>query len=248
MDSAKTHSHHSLTNRKDAWFVSPFLTLAGGILAFSYLGWSALHGANRAWGLYSAPAYAEPFLAGSWRTVQIALLMIVPIGFRLTCYFGRKAFYSAALMDPPACAVAEPHRKTYTGDTKFPFIMQNAHRYFFYLAAIVLVLHWVDLVQLVVPADGREWYLGLGTLLYTFDTLVLTLYVGGCHSLRHLVRGGMRCACASPLRYGAWKRVSFLTRYHGLLFWVSLFSFVLTDVYIRLLAMGVIPFDPHIVL
>jgi hypothetical protein len=244
----KNQSHHPLTNRKDRWFLSPFLVLIGGGVAFSYLAWSALSRAYSTWGPYAAPAYAEPFFGERWRTVQIALLMIVPIGFRLTCYFGRKAFYNAALIDPPACAVGEPYRKSYTGDTKFPFIMQNLHRYFFYLACVVLLFHWADFLQLIIPREWGEWYLGVGMLLYAFDTFALTLYVGGCHSLRHFVGGGMRCACASLLRYAAWKRVSFLTRYHGLLFWASLFSLVVTDVYIRLLAMGVIPEDLHVVI
>ena len=45
--------------------------------------------------------------------------------FRLTCYYYRKAYYRAFWLSPPACAVAEPH-KTYTGETRFPLIFQNA--------------------------------------------------------------------------------------------------------------------------
>ncbi len=56
------------------------------------------------------------------------------LGFRLTCYYYRKAYYRAFWQSPPACAVAEPHGK-YTGETRFPLIMQNVHRYFFYAAA-----------------------------------------------------------------------------------------------------------------
>ena len=32
--------------------------------------------------------------------------------------------------------MAEPHA-TYTGETRFPLIIQNTHRYFFYIAAIM---------------------------------------------------------------------------------------------------------------
>ena len=35
----------------------------------------------------------------------------------------------AIWLSPPACAVAEPHRH-YTGETRFPLILQNAHRFF----------------------------------------------------------------------------------------------------------------------
>src|SRR3712207_7261723 len=38
---------------------------------------------------------------------------------------------SSFWLSPPACAVAEPHRR-YTGETRFPLIGQNVHRYFFY--------------------------------------------------------------------------------------------------------------------
>ena len=52
------------------------------------------------------------------------------LAFRLTCYYYRKAYYRAFWLSPPACAVAEPHA-TYTGERRFPLILQNAHRYFF---------------------------------------------------------------------------------------------------------------------
>ena len=40
-------------------------------------------------------------------------------GFRLTCYYYRKAYYRSFWLSPPACAVAEPHA-TYTGETRLP--------------------------------------------------------------------------------------------------------------------------------
>ena len=46
------------------------------------------------------------------------------LGFRLTCYYYRKAYYRSFWLSPPACAVAEPHGK-YTGETRFPLILQN---------------------------------------------------------------------------------------------------------------------------
>ncbi len=53
--------------------------------------------------------------------------------FRLTCYYYRGAYYRSVWQSPTACAVAEPHAK-YTGETRFPLIIQNTHRYFFYIA------------------------------------------------------------------------------------------------------------------
>src|SRR3954453_7287452 len=55
------------------------------------------------------------------------------LGFRLTCYYYRKAYYRAFWQSPPGCAVAEPHGR-YTGETRFPLILQNLHRYFFLAA------------------------------------------------------------------------------------------------------------------
>ena len=47
--------------------------------------------------------------------------------FRITCYYYRGAYYRSVWQSPTACAVAEPHAK-YTGETRFPLILQNLHR------------------------------------------------------------------------------------------------------------------------
>ena len=62
-------------------------------------------------------------------------ILVLPflLGFRLTCYYYRRAYYRSFWQSPPACAVAEPHGR-YTGETRFPLIVQNLHRYFFYAA------------------------------------------------------------------------------------------------------------------
>ena len=56
------------------------------------------------------------------------------LGFRLTCYYYRGAYYRAFWRSPAACAVREPHAR-YSGETRLPLIMQNLHRYFFYVAS-----------------------------------------------------------------------------------------------------------------
>jgi hypothetical protein len=48
------------------------------------------------------------------------------------------------------------------------------------------------------------------------------------------------CARGGKARYETWRGVSALNRHHQLFAWCSLFSVALTDVYIRLCAMGVI--------
>ena len=77
--------------------------------------------------------FPKLFTGPSWISPALYIL-IFPLGFRLTCYYYRKAYYRSFWLSPPACAVAEPHRR-YTGETRFPLIVQNVHRYFFYAGA-----------------------------------------------------------------------------------------------------------------
>jgi hypothetical protein len=56
----------------------------------------------------------------AWLPLGLAAFPIVA-GFRVTCYYYRKAYYRSFWLSPPACAVAEPHKK-YTGETRFPLI------------------------------------------------------------------------------------------------------------------------------
>ena len=89
-------------------------------------------------------------LFGSWWGISPAIIILIfPLGFRLTCYYYRKAYYRGFWASPPACAVAEPHKK-YSGETRFPLILQNIHRYFFYAAILVAGILTYDTV-LVLP-------------------------------------------------------------------------------------------------
>ena len=75
--------------------------------------------------------FGQPF---GWFPLSAALIILIfPLGFRLTCYYYRKAYYRSFWLSPPACGVAEPHAK-YTGETRFPLILQNVHRCFWYAA------------------------------------------------------------------------------------------------------------------
>ena len=53
------------------------------------------------------------------------LILIVPLGFRLTCYYYRRAYYRSIWLSPPNCAVADGHG-SYSGETRFPLILQNS--------------------------------------------------------------------------------------------------------------------------
>src|SRR5918997_356807 len=125
--------------RRDAWWVEP-LSIVAVLTSFGiYSLWAALQNAN-----YYAPPYLSPFyspclaancahvtlpLVGSWWTLSPALLILwVPLGFRLTCYYYRKAYYRSFFWSPPACAIPDAPAR-YTGETRFPFVIQNLHRY-----------------------------------------------------------------------------------------------------------------------
>src|ERR1041384_894284 len=142
------------TGRGDAWWVQPLVVFAilGGFVV--YATWSAFQNAHYSFGNYLSPFYS-PELFGdsphawfgpkpSWFPSFIpfspALLILwMPGGFRMTCYYYRGAYYKAFWADPPSCAVGEP-RKSYLGENSFPLIIQNIHRYFLYIAVLFLFM------------------------------------------------------------------------------------------------------------
>ncbi|HEX9704958.1 MAG TPA: hypothetical protein VGA20_06895 [Gemmatimonadales bacterium] len=242
------------TLRRDAWWVAPALTaLVLGSFGL-YATWAAWTGTHYEWGPYLSPFYS-PLLQPSWWPLSPAFLILVfPLGFRLTCYYYRKAYYRAFFLDPVGCAVGEP-RHAYRGETQFPFVLQNLHRFFMYAAVVFIFILSYDVylatrwpVNGVLPAGTpvpgpTQFGIGIGTLVMAANVVLLTGYTFGCHSLRHLVGGGVDCfSCArgGQTRYRLWRGVSALNRNHMLWAWCSLFSVALTDVYIRLCAMGVI--------
>jgi hypothetical protein len=192
-----------------------------------------------------SPLIVLPFLP-TWFSPAILILWI-PLGFRATCYYYRKAYYRFYFADPPGCAVGEPtiHRR-YSMEASLPFILQNLHRYFLYLAFVPLFFLWVDAFSSF-RLEGA-WRIGLGTLILTFNALLLTGYSLSCHSLRHLVGGKIDCFSCSrntQIRHGLWQRLTTLNRHHMAWAWISLLTVTFADVYVRLLALGVIT-DPAI--
>jgi hypothetical protein len=131
------------TLRRDRWWVEPLITVVVLGLFTVYATWAALANADYYVEPYLSPFYS-PCLAtscahgtvelfGDWWSLSPALLILpFPLGFRLTCYYYRKAYYRAFFWSPPACAVQDA-RARYTGESRFPLILQNVHRVFFYL-------------------------------------------------------------------------------------------------------------------
>jgi hypothetical protein len=170
------------------------------------------------------------------------LILWAPGGFRVTCYYYRGAYYKAFWADPPSCTVGEP-RKRYRGERSFPLILQNVHRYFLYLALIFLVLLAHDVwkaLWFINPVTGQAHFgLGLGTIVLAVNVVLLAGYTFGCHSLRHLVGGCLDQLSKSPLRQKSYGCVGGLNRRHMLWAWMSLFSVMFADLYVRLCSMGI---------
>ena len=83
--------------------------------------------------------------------------------------------------------------------------------------------------------------MGLGSIVVTLNALFLTLYTFSCHCWRHLIGGRDDCmSCGeNTLKYTAWKRASWLNARHMQFAWASLVWVTFSDVYVRLVSMGV---------
>ena len=113
---------------------------------------------------------------------------IFPLGFRLTCYYYRKAYYRSFWLAPPACAVADAHG-AYTGETRFPLLLQNVHRYFFYFGLVFNVILTIDaVVAFRQPGVGIGF--SVGTAVLCINAILLWLYTLSCHACRHLCGAG----------------------------------------------------------
>jgi hypothetical protein len=243
------------TLRVDRWWVQPAIT-AGVLVAFViYSTWRAFMNAD-----YFAEPLISPFYSpclsvscppgatlfgwtpiGSWWAFSPALLILVfPLGFRLTCYYYRKAYYRSFWMSPPACAVAEPHRK-YTGETRFPLILQNSHRYFFYFGVVFNVILTYDAIIAFRNPEGQWGHMSVGTLVLIANATFLWLYSLSCHSCRNAVGGRLKHFSKHPVRYKMWTWVSRLNGHHPRYAWISLIVVALTDFYVFLVASDTIP-------
>jgi hypothetical protein len=160
--------------------------------------------------------------------------------FRLTCYYYRGAYYRSVWQSPTACAVAEPHAK-YTGETRLPLIIQNTHRYFFYIAGIISVINTYDAIVAFHSDKGPGGFgFGLGNVILVVNVVMLWIYTVSCHSCRHVVGGRLKHFSKHPIRYWLWTQVSRLNTRHKMYAWITLGTLMLTDFYIMLVASGTI--------
>jgi hypothetical protein len=241
------------TFRTDKWWLQPLVTVAVLVSFVIYSTWRAFENAN-----YFAEPLISPFYSpclatscvknssllgtpvGSWWIFSPALLILVfPLGFRMTCYYYRKAYYRSFWQSPPACAVAEPH-STYTGETRQPLLLQNSHRYFFYIGLVFNSLLTIDGVLAFRNAE-REWgHMSVGTLVLLANASLLWLYSMSCHSCRHAIGGRLTHFSKHPVRYKMWTLVSKLNTRHPMFAWISLIGVALTDLFVRSVATGAI--------
>jgi hypothetical protein len=241
------------TLRPDRWWLPPLTTFVVLVAFVVYSTWAAFVNRDYYVEPYISPFYSpcittacegdtfpKLFTGPDWISPAIYIL-VIPLGFRLTCYYYRKAYYRAFWLSPPACTVAEPHGR-YTGETRFPLILQNIHRYFFYIALILPVVLTYDSILAFHFEDG--WGIGLGSLVLVINAVLLWLYSLSCHSCRHIMGGRLNHFSKHPIRYRAWTLVSRLNARHAQIAWVSLVVVALADLYVRLVASGAMT-DPR---
>ncbi len=238
------------TMRPDRWWLPPLTTFVVFTAFVIYATWRAFAGENYYSSPYLSPFYSpcltENCVEGSsdfgqpfswWQLSPALLILVFPLGFRMTCYYYRKAYYRAFWLSPPACAVAEPHRG-YSGESRFPLLVQNLHRYFWYAALVVAAILTYDTVLAFRDEDGNWGHMGLGTVILLVNIALIWLYTLSCHSCRHTVGGRLRHFSKHPIRYALWTQVSKLNQKHAQYAWLSLFSVAIADFYIYLLATG----------
>ena len=234
-----------VTQRKDNWWVGPLAVFLGLSAFVVYATFRAFYNAdyvvdNSTSAFILSPLYSPLLIwdgMPSWLSPSF-LILWAPGGFRLTCYYYRKAYYRAFFLDPPACSVSERKATNYKGERGL-LIFQNIHRFFLYFALIFLVILTVDVVHACIWPTG--FGVSIGTLVLLANLVLLSLYTFSCHSLRHLIGGKVDCySCVAfgETRHKMWKGVSSLNTKHMYWAWASLFMVGFADFYVWMISSG----------
>ncbi len=227
-----------------AWWIAPALTAFWYTAFVVYATWSVFDQVNVTYYPYVSPFFSLWLGFGLFHVpligIFIPILAVIPLGLRGSCYYYRKSYFRAFFWDPPACAIRELKRGRYRGETRFPWSINNFHRYFLLLSIVVLFFLWID----VVPAFiyHGHFFIGLGSIIMLVNVILLSAYSFTCHSFRYLMGGWIDAFSKVPGGRIWHEIVMFLNRWnprHGIFAWVSMFSVALTDVYIRLLMAGI---------
>ena len=242
------------TLREDRWWLQPVVTVSILTAFVVYSTWAAFQNQNYYVGaaahrdlispFYSpcltntcVPGSGAGFAIHGWGWSPALLILIFPLGFRLSCYYYRRSYYRAFWWSPPACAVADGHG-AYSGETKFPLVMHNVHRYFFYAGLVFNGFLTYDAFR-AFHQPGLGWGVTVGTLVLIINATLLWLYSLSCHACRHLCGGHVKSFRAAPVRHKLWKIITPLNAKHMNFAWASLIFVAFTDVYVRLVASGV---------
>jgi hypothetical protein len=240
------------TLRTDRWWLAPLITFLG---LTAWVAYATVRVFMQKWywveqyhyltpfyspcvseGCVPEAAHFGRFIPDSPFIPYAALSLPFLLLFRLTCYYYRKAYYRSFWMSPPACAVPDGH-KSYSGETRFPLIFQNAHRYAFYAAAIISVINTYDAI-LAHRTAGGGLGIGLGNIILWTNVIMLWAYTASCHSCRHIIGGRLKHFSRHPVRYRAWTFVSKLNTRHMALAWITLGTLAVTDFYIMAVSAG----------
>src|SRR5579875_2153815 len=178
------------TLRGDKWWLNPLITAIGFGAFVVYATWAAFDHpivAGTTHRIFYADPYLSPFYSPcftdgcpsniSWGAVDIwhwlspaLYVLIFPLSFRATCYYYRKAYYRSFWLSPPACAVSEPHGR-YSGETRFPLILNNIHRYAWYFAMIFAgILTWDAILGF--DFNGR-FGIGIGSFVLVVNAVLI---------------------------------------------------------------------------
>jgi hypothetical protein len=239
------------TLRADRWWLAPLLTVS---LLTLWVAYATVRAFMQKWYYVGDYHYLTPFYSPcvstgcapdaaefgrflpNWPIIPFAAISLpFLLLFRLTCYYYRRAYYRSFWASPPACAVPDGHRR-YTGETRFPLIFQNAHRYFFYAAVLISLVNTWDAIRAF--HSPRGFGFGLGNVILLINVVLLWAYTISCHSCRHIVGGRLKHFSRHPIRYRAWGLVSKLNARHMQLAWITLGTLALTDAYVMALSAG----------
>jgi hypothetical protein len=245
------------TLRTDKWWIQPLLTFSVLISFVIYATFRAFENDNyfvketHLISPFYSPCLSEAcepgatlfgFTPVSAQIFNFALspaliILIFPLGFRLTCYYYRKSYYRSFWMSPPACGVAEPHVK-YTGETRFPLVFQNSHRWFFYAGLVLNVILTYDAIISYRNEAGEWGHMSLGSVVLTVSAAMLWMYSLSCHTCRHTIGGRLKHFSKHPVRYKLWSMTSVLNAKHQNYAWYSLAAVAFADIYVRQVATG----------
>ena len=231
------------THRKDKWWIEPGLIFTGFTLFIIYATWRAIFDVQ----FYEIPSMhvLSPFYSPNFKAwlpdwiSPAAIILWMPARFPCYLLLLPQSLLPCLFPGSAACSVGHWGGEKYCGETSFPLILQNLHRYFFYLAVLVLAILWYDAFDALFPG-GEFKGLNIINVVMLANVVLLSGYTFGCHAWRHLVGGKLDCfSCpgAQP-RYKAWKFVTKLNEHHMLWAWLSLFSVAFTDFVIREVACG----------